>query len=77
MVAKEERTIKMVDVSACKIIGTETVNITGRDGAMHALEEVQYVLKARYNLIFVRVLHSEGCQIQIQLESSRLAKKTG
>ena len=38
LVAKEEGTIKMVDILACKIIGTGTVNITSRDGMMRALK---------------------------------------
>ena len=61
MVAKEEGIVKMVDGSACKVIGTGIVKITERDGMVHAPEAVQYVTEARYNLIFIRVLSEEGC----------------
>jgi len=44
LIAKEEGTVKMVDGSACKVIGTETVNVTGRYLKGHALEMVWYVL---------------------------------
>ena len=37
---KGGRNFKMVDGSACEVIGTEIVNVTGRDGTMHALEVV-------------------------------------
>ena len=40
LVVKEERTDKMVDDSTCKVIGVETVNITGRDMMVRALEMV-------------------------------------
>ena len=33
---------------------------------MRALEAVQYVPVARYNLIFIWILDSDGCQIQVQ-----------
>ena len=39
-VAEEEETVKIVDGSACKIISTGTVNVTGRDGTVRALEAV-------------------------------------
>jgi len=52
LIAKEERAVKMVDGSACKIIGTGTVNVTRRDGMVRALKVVWYVSEARYNLIF-------------------------
>ena len=55
--------MKMVDGSACKVIGTGTINVTESDGTVHALEVVRYVPKARYNLISIRVLDEEGCQI--------------
>ena len=63
LVAKEELIVKMVDDSACEIIGTTTVKVTKRDGTVHALEAVRYVPKAQYNLISIRVLDEEGCQI--------------
>ena len=56
MVVKEEGTVKMVDGSACEIIGTGTVNVTERDETVRALEAVWYILEARYNLISIRVL---------------------
>ena len=37
-VAKEKGTVKIMDVLTYKIIGTETVNITGRDGTVCVLE---------------------------------------
>ena len=55
----EKKNVKMVDGSACKIIDTGTVNVTGRDGTVRALEAVRYVPKARYNLISIRVLDEE------------------
>jgi len=66
LVTKEEGTVKMVDGSACEVIGTGTVKVTERDGMVHALEAVQYVPEARYNLISIRVLDEEGCRIQVQ-----------
>ena len=56
----------MVDGSACEVISTETVKVTGRDGTLRTLEAVWYVSEARYNLIFIRVLDEEGYQIQVQ-----------
>ena len=50
----------MVDSSACEVIGVGTVKITGRDGTVRALEAVQYIPEARYNLISIRVLDEEG-----------------
>ena len=41
----------MVNDSAGKYIGTETVNITCKDGMVHAPEAVWYVPDAWYNLI--------------------------
>ena len=32
LVAKEEEIVKIVDGSACEVIGTGTVKVTGRDG---------------------------------------------
>ena len=65
LIAKEEGTAKMVDDSACKIISTVILNVTKRDGTVHALEAVRYVPEARYNLISIRVLDEEGYQIQV------------
>ena len=59
LIAKEERIVKIVDGPACKVVCTGTVNVTGRDGTVHALEEVRYIPEARYNLISIGVL-SEG-----------------
>jgi len=58
--AKKEGTIKMVDGSACEVIGIGIINITKRNGTMHALETVRYVLEARYNLISIKVRDEEG-----------------
>ena len=56
MVEKENGTVKMVDDSAYEVIGTGTVKVTERDGTVHVLEAVRYVLEAHYNLISIRVL---------------------
>ena len=40
LVVKEERIVKMVNGSACEVIGTGTVKVTGRDGTVRALEAV-------------------------------------
>ena len=40
MVAKEEGIVKMVDGSACEVIGTGIVNIREIDVTVHALEAV-------------------------------------
>ena len=61
LITKEEETVKMVDDSACKVIGTGTVKVTGRDVTMDALEAARYVPEARYNLISIKVLDEEGC----------------
>ena len=45
LVAKEEVIVKMVDGSACEVIGTGIVKVTRRDGTVRALEAVQYVLE--------------------------------
>ena len=66
LVAKEEGIMKLVDGSACKVIGSGTVNVTCRDGTVCALEAVRYVPEAQYNLISIRILDDEGCQIQVQ-----------
>ena len=59
LVEKEEGTINIVDSSACKAIDTRTINVTGRDEMMRALEVVRYVPGVRYNLIFIGVLDEE------------------
>ena len=46
LVAKEKGIVKMVDGSACEIIGTKMVKVTERDGTVRALEAVRYVLEA-------------------------------
>ena len=66
MVAKEKGTVKIVDDSACEVIDTGTIKVTRRDRTLRALEAVQYVLEAWYNLISIRVLDEEGCRIQVQ-----------
>ena len=66
LIATEEGIVKMVDGSACEVIGTGTVKITERDGTVRALEAVRYVPEARYNLISIEVLNEEECQIQMQ-----------
>jgi len=63
LIATEEGIVKMVDGSACEVIGTGTVKITERDGTVRALEAVRYVPEARYNLISIEVLNEEECQI--------------
>ena len=65
MVAKEKETVKMVDGSACEVIGTMTVKVTERDRTMGLLEAVRSILEARYNLISIKVLDNKGCQIQV------------
>jgi len=66
LIVKEEGIVKVVDGSACEVIGTGTIKVTGRDGTMRALEAVRYILEARYNLISIRMLDEEGCWIQVQ-----------
>jgi len=46
LVAKEKRTVKMLDGSACEVIGTGTVNITRRGETVRALKAIQDVLEA-------------------------------
>ena len=41
LVEKEEGIIKMIDGSACEVIGTGTVKVTERDGTARALEAVR------------------------------------
>ena len=62
-IVKEEGIIKMVDGSACEVIGTGTVKVTERDGIVHALEVVRYVPETQYNLISIGVLDEEGFRI--------------
>ena len=52
-VTKEDRTVKIVDGSACEVIDTGTVNLTARYRTVLALKAVQYVSEARYNLISI------------------------
>jgi len=66
LVANEEETVKMVNGSTCEIIGTKIINVTYRDGTVHALKAVWYVSEVWYNLIFIGVLDKEGCLIQMQ-----------
>ena len=40
LVAKKERTVEMMDDSACEVIDIRTVNVTCRDGTVRALEAV-------------------------------------
>jgi len=56
----------MVDGSACEVIDTGIIKGTVRDRMVHALEVVRCVLEPRYNVISIRVLDEEGCQIQVQ-----------
>ena len=77
LVVKEERTVKMVDGSACKVISTGTVKATKRNGTMRALEVVRYVPEARYNQISIGVLDSEEFISRCNMKSSWLVKKTG
>jgi len=65
LIAKEEDTVKMVDGSACEVIGTGTINVTCKDGTVCALEAVRYVPEARHDLISIGVFDEEGCQIQV------------
>ena len=65
MNSKEEGTVKMVDGSVCKIIGTGTVKVIERDRMVHVLEAVLYIPEARYNLISICVLDEEGCRVQV------------
>ena len=66
LVVKEEGIVKMVDGSTCEVIGTGTVKVTERDGAVRALEAVRYISEACYNQIFIRVLNKKGYRIQVQ-----------
>jgi len=66
----------MVDGSACEVIGTGMVNVTRRDERMRALEAVQYVTKAQYNLISIKALDEVGCRSKCNKASSWLDKET-
>jgi len=72
--AKEEGTIKMVDDSACEVIGIGSINITRKDETMRALEAIRYVPEVRYNLISIKVLDEEGCRSKYKKASSRSLK---
>jgi len=61
LVSKEEETVKMLDDSTCEVIDIGTINITSRNRKVRALEVIRYVSEARYNLVFIGVLDSEGC----------------
>ena len=54
----------MVDGSVCDVIDIRIVKVTERDGMMCALKAVQFVSKACYNLISIRVLDEERCRMQ-------------
>jgi len=62
----EEGIVKMVDGLTWEVIGTGIVRVTERDGTVRAMEAVQYVSEAQYNLISIRVLDEKGCRIQVQ-----------
>jgi len=66
LIAKEEGIVRMVDGSACEVIDTGIVKVTGRDRTVRTLEAVMYVPEVRYNLISIRVLDIKGCRIQVQ-----------
>jgi len=59
LVAKKEGTVKMVEGSACEVIGTGTIKVKERDETVHTLEAVRYVPEASYNLISVGVLEKK------------------
>ena len=70
LVAQEEGIVKMMDSSACKVIGTGTVKVTERDGMVRALEVVLYVPELRYNLISIRVLDEKDARSKCNKASS-------
>jgi len=76
LVAKEEEIVKMVDGSACEVIGTGIVKVTERDGTMHALEAVQNVPEIRYNLIFISFSTKKDAGSKCNKASSQSAKET-
>jgi len=63
LVVKEEGIVKMVDDSACEVIGTGTVKVLERDRMVRTLEAVRYVPEIYYNLISIRVLDEKECRI--------------
>jgi len=65
LIVKKEGIVKMVDGSACEVIGTRAIKVKENDRMVHALEAIQYVLQARYSLISIRMLNEEGYQIQV------------
>jgi len=77
LVAKEEMNVKMVNGSACKIIGTGTVKVTKRDRMMCALEAVWYVPEVHYNVISIKMLTKKDAGSKCNKVSSQLAKETG
>ena len=77
LVAKEKRLVKMVDGSACEVIGIRTVKGTERDGMVRALEAVQYVPKALYNLISIGCSTKKDAGSKCNKASSQLTKETG
>ena len=66
LIAKEEETVKMVNGSACEVIGTETIKVTERDETVRALEAAWSVSEAHYNLTSIGVLNEVGRRIQVQ-----------
>jgi len=60
----------MVDGSACEVMSTGTVKITGRDGTVRALKSVRYVPETRYNLISIRVLEKKNAGSKCNTMSS-------
>ena len=72
---KRERDCQDGGGSTCEVIGTGTVKVTQRDGTVRALEAVQCVSEARYNLISIEVLKNVGSKCNRAL--SQLAKEIG
>ena len=66
LVVKEEEIVKMVNGSACQVVGTGTIKVTERDETVHALVVIQCVPEVWYNLLSIRMLDEKGCQIQVQ-----------
>jgi len=64
LVAKEEGTVKMVDVQLAKSSAQRQSRLQKKMGWC-TLEMVWYVLEARNNLISIGVLDEEGCRIQV------------
>ena len=74
---KEEEIVKIVDGSACEVIGTGTVKVTERDETMHALEAIWYVPEARYNPLSKGCSTKNDARSKCNKVSSQLAKETG